>query len=152
VVDLLEGAGDHHMRVSWPLQPDLEVDSTPCGHVVSTDGTPILSIAYASAAGAVSLDQVRGDRTTDLGWWSDHLEARVPSWLVSAFQRGPAPLAMATILSPDVSVSNLRLQLGRHAIEVTWTDGDGPRRVVVDRSRPGNVIVGEVSPHDSLDH
>ena len=42
----------------------------------------------------------RGDGESHLGWWSDRLESRVPSWLVGGTARGAAPLVMATVLCP----------------------------------------------------
>ena len=49
VLDLLEGAGEHHVRSSWPLHPSLHVRAKDGGHVASRDGRAVLALDHAVA-------------------------------------------------------------------------------------------------------
>jgi hypothetical protein len=106
----------------------------------------VLQIAYAASVGRIELDQVRGDVTSNLGWWSDRLESRKPSWLVSGSTRGPVPMAMATILNPVSTgaalIADLEIRYLRHRLSVSWSGCDVRRTVVIDTSRPGAVDMG----------
>jgi hypothetical protein len=147
VVDLLEGEGEHHLRASWPLHPDLEASPSARGQVVDVQGRTVLHIAYAASAGRVELDQVKGDVNSNLGWWSDRLESRESSWLVSGSTRGPVPMAMATLLNPVRSgaapIEDLEIQYLHDTISVSWGDGGVRRTVRIDTSRPGAVDMGD---------
>jgi hypothetical protein len=147
VVDLLEGEGEHHLRASWPLHPDLEASPSARGQEIDEQGRTVLHIAYAASAGRIELDQVKGDVTSNLGWWSDRLESREPSWLVSGSTRGPVPMAMASLLTPVRSgaapLDDLQIRYLNDTISVSWGDGGSRRTVRIDTSRPGAVDVGD---------
>ena len=147
VVDLLEGEGEHHLRASWPLHPDLEASPSASGQVIDEQGRTVLRIAYAASTGRVELDQVKGDVTSNLGWWSDRLESREPSWLVSGSTRGPVPMAMATLLNPVRSgaapIDDLEIRYLHDTISMSWGDGGLRRTVRIDASRPGAVDMGD---------
>jgi hypothetical protein len=97
VVDLLEGAAVHDVTVSWPLHPELDWIPTRDGHLVDRDDLAVLQLSYAATA-PVEVEEVRADPDSDLGWWSDRLEARTPAWLLTARAQGAFPLAMLTLL------------------------------------------------------
>ncbi|WP_138735707.1 heparinase II/III family protein [Modestobacter excelsi] len=145
VVDEITGAGVHDMRTSWPLHPDLEVAGVAQGHRVMRSGAAVLEILTAAVSGA-TVDQVRGDGDTQLGWWSDRLESRVPSWLVGGVVRGAAPLVMATVVHAPAGegdfVADLVVSRDGDLITASWCWGLDRREVVVDRSRPGAVTYG----------
>ena len=147
VVDLLEGEGEHHLRTSWPLHPDLEACPSARGQAIDEQGRTVLHIAYAASAGRIELGQVKGDVTSNLGWWSDRLESREPSWLVSGSTRGPVPMAMATLLNPVGSgaapIDDLEIRHFHDTISVGWGDGGLRRTVRIDTSRPGAVDMGD---------
>ena len=150
VVDAIEGEGQHEMRASWPLHPSLDVRAVRGGQLVSRDGVPVLQVAYG-AVSEVRSDEVRGDGDNHLGWWSDRLEARTPSWLLSGTCRGSVPLVMATVLlpitDPDGSfISDLGVELDNENIVASWSEGDRRHRVVVDRSLSGIVRETEWKP------
>ncbi|WP_089307411.1 alginate lyase family protein [Geodermatophilus pulveris] len=140
VIDEVTGAGVHEMRTSWPLHPDLDVERVPQGHLVTRNGTTVLQILAAAVPGA-TLDEVRGDEETHLGWWSDRLESRVPSWLVGGSTRGATPLVAATLLCPPghVPVDEFTVARRSDLITVAWRCGAERWEAVVDRSRPGAV-------------
>ena len=107
----------------------------------------MLQILTAALPGA-TLDEVRGDEETGLGWWSDRLESRVPSWLVGATTRGAAPLVIATLLCPPGdAVADLTVLRDGSLITVGWRSGREYRECVIDRSRPGAVTRGVRRPH-----
>jgi hypothetical protein len=135
VVDLVTGEGEHEVRASWPLHPCLDIRVGPLGHRVERAGAPVLEIAYQAAPNKVVLHQSKGDAQRHLGWWSDHLEQRQPSWLVSATCRGRVPLAMVTALKPVTgrrtgSITGLDVEVLEGTIVIRWDD-DGQRREVV---------------------
>lgn len=142
VVDELTGAGDHEMRTSWPVHPDLDVRQIPQGHLVERDGSALLQIVVAGST-AVIPDRIRGDAESNLGWWSDRLESRVPSWLLGAMVRGAVPLVMATVISRwsgrDDSISALEVSQAGGGITVSWRSGEGLQRAVIDPSRAGAI-------------
>lgn len=147
VVDLVEGSGEHEACVTWPLHPSLSVTETAAGHLVTRDTDPVLQIVSASTAD-VEPGAVRGDLDSDLGWWSDRLEARQPSWLVSATSAGRVPLVVATVLRPLASgsttdaawpVTGLAVGCEPSRIDVRWSDRGASHAVVIDTSRHGHV-------------
>jgi hypothetical protein len=140
VVDALDGLGEHEMRASWPLHPALDVIATSQGHRVEKDGIPALQIAYA-ATSPVLVDQVKGDVETNLGWWSERLEARTPSWLVSGVCRGSVPMVMATVLQHQGqgaagALTDLVVGVEKSKIFVRWRD-KSEHRVDIDQAPPG---------------
>jgi hypothetical protein len=143
VVDVIDGEGEHEMQTSWPLHPSLEASAESRGHLVSRNGTPVLRIASSGTA-RTYIAHVRGDSDTHLGWWSERLEARSPSWLLSASCRGTVPLAMATVLLPaqaqhTLEIDDLDIRLVGQQVIVGWQEGRRRRRVVIDRLIPGAV-------------
>jgi uncharacterized heparinase superfamily protein len=142
VIDEVSGEGAHEMRTSWPLHPDVGVREMPQGHLLERDGTAVLQIVAAGSSEAMP-HRVRGDDERHLGWWSDRLEHRVPSWLIGSVVRGMAPLVTATVIHPggegDGSVRDLRVIQSGSIITVAWQSGSEPRQMVVDRSRPAAI-------------
>jgi hypothetical protein len=155
VVDLLSGEGAHEVVTSWPLPPDLEIRAPgPTGDlgrlVVTRDGATVLHVLQAvgcpSGARRPEPVSVRGDEETDLGWWSDRLEARRPAWLVGSRVRGELPIVVATVLhrpADGPEPSGLAVGLDAGTIRVSWRTTDGPeaglRGMTVDPARSAAV-------------
>ena len=133
IVDLISGDGIHEVRTSWPLHPSLEVRRVEGGHTVWRNESRVLQILYAASAKSTH-DQIRGDTSRNLGWWSHRLESRTPAWWLSAACVAATPLVMATLLTPGDGVStvdlNVTSQDGR--IETTWAEGGAPRYVTIE--------------------
>ncbi|TWH23070.1 heparinase II/III-like protein [Rhodococcus rhodochrous J45] len=129
VVDVLSGSGSHTFRTNWPLHPSLEAVPDGDGHIVSRDGVAVLQLAYAASSGCIRRDEVRGDTETNLGWWSNRLESRVPAWLVGSVVHTGTPVVLATALAPlrdsKTTVSGLAVALYDEAVVVRWQDQDG---------------------------
>ncbi|MBL1074057.1 alginate lyase family protein [Nocardia sp. 2] len=142
VVDLLAGKRTHTAQVSWPLPPALDARAGNCGHTVSRDGVEVLALSYAATVD-LAPNQLRGEEDTALGWWSELLESREPSWLIGAQACGTGPFAVATVLTPltaEVSPArDLRIDLADTEIRVRWTDGGIDRALSVDITRDGAV-------------
>ncbi|WP_091947828.1 heparinase II/III family protein [Trujillonella endophytica] len=138
VVDEISGSGLHEMRTSWPLHPELDAAGIPEGHLVTRGGTGVIRILTAAVHG-VTLAQARGDEATHLGWWSDRLERRVPSWVVGGTTRGAAPLIMATLIQRQERgadpAADLAVSVAGDLIAVAWSSGGRRRERVIDRSR-----------------
>jgi hypothetical protein len=145
VVDEITGVGVHEMRTSWPLHPDLDAVEVPQGHLVTRNGVAVLQILTAAVPGA-TVDQVRGDGESHLGWWSDRLEDRVPSWLVGGAVCGAAPLVMATMICAPArdgdNVGDLVVSRDGNTITASWRSGEQRRQTVIDRSRQGAITYG----------
>ena len=143
VVDLLSGTGQHLVRTSWPLHPSLDVERVSLGHLVTRNGSQIAHIA-AAATTRLTAEQVRGDERNLLGWWSNRLESREPSWLVGSSCVADLPLVAATVIQPvadgqrviDLGVSHLGA-----AIEVAWSDSRRSYRASIDTTLFGCVSV-----------
>ena len=134
VVDLLSGTGRHVVRTSWPLHPSLDVDLQSSGHLVMRNGSPIVHIA-ATATSPLTIEQVRGDERNNLGWWSNRLESREPSWLVGSSCASGLPLVIATVIQPAAGgrrVVDLGVTHTGVAIEVTWCDSSHSYRTSID--------------------
>lgn len=141
VVDHVSGHGRHRVRTSWPLAPALGVVRAPGGHLVTRGGTAIAQIATV-ATSPLTVEEVRGDESSGLGFWSNRLESREPAWLVGANCSAALPLWVATVIAPTsdgpgVSMLPLRLDGGR--LVVAWDVGDRRRVIVVDPSAAGLV-------------
>ncbi|MFC7675172.1 alginate lyase family protein [Mycolicibacterium sp. GCM10028919] len=139
VVDHVKGRGRHHVRTSWPLAPELDVARARDGHLVTRGGTAVAQIATV-ATSTLTIDEVRGDESSGLGFWSDRLESREPAWLVGATCSAGLPLWVATVIAPTsngpgVSMLPLRVDGGR--LVVAWDVGDQRRVVGVDPSGAG---------------
>lgn len=142
IVDEVSGPGGQEMQVAWPLHPSLDIDEFEGGYTVTRKGLLIAQISTAAPT-EVDLYRIRGDHNSGLGWWSNRLEARDPSWLMGAVTRGSMPLVIATTiglpqdtghLPTDVAVS----QVGE-VITVSWRTGGKRHAVIIDRSRAGAV-------------
>jgi hypothetical protein len=142
IVDELSGVGEHQMRVSWPLHPSLDLTDAPQGYAVVRYGAPVAQIAVAATA-AVTLDKVRGDEVTHLGWWSDRLESRAPSWLIGAVVDAAVPAVVATVIQPstgvEMTITDLAVSGQRQQVTTTWTSQGQRHCVVIDRSGEGAV-------------
>ncbi|WP_205528423.1 heparinase II/III family protein [Desertimonas flava] len=134
VTDLLYGPGEHDVCVSWPLHPRLE-----------RDGGPSLDLAAAATVTTRSAD-VRGDTASDLGWWSERLEQREPSWLLGTIASGALPMVFATVLTPRestsaASVEELVVERDGSSISVRWRGPDGLVAVEIDALRDGAAVL-----------
>ncbi|MGS0685634.1 alginate lyase family protein [Nakamurella sp. GG22] len=125
VVDLLTGAGEHDATVSWPLAPKLRPSQSARGFRVEQTNGPGLQVCYAATVETRG-SQVRGEKDSLLGWWSERLERPVPASLLGVHGSGPLPLVFATLLRPDGDgepVEDLRVGMSRDWIEVRWFTG-----------------------------
>lgn len=139
VVDALLGTGTAVAQVSWPLPPRLGIRPERGGHVVERASETVVSMAYASTV-ACAPNQVRGDEETHLGWWSERLEAREPSWLIGVRCCGTMPFASATVISPgDTPIRDLLVTLDDIDLRVRWLDGDTEHSVAIDTRFDGAV-------------
>lgn len=126
VVDLLRGGATHTMRASWPLAPDLDVETGAASHVVTRDGGFVLGLDYAATAPMIP-HEVRGDERTALGWWSTNLESREPAWLVGAVATVATPAALATLITTTAErPRDLAARIVGGQVEVRWTRYDSP--------------------------
>ena len=137
VVDLLEGRAEHHLRVSWPLHPSLDAAAHGSGHLITRGDVPVLQMAAATTLPAgLDVEQVRGDSDTQLGWWSERLESRTPSWLLSTSARGECPAAIVTVLrsagveDPD-PLTDVAVVLNADVIRASWSDAGHSHDVVL---------------------
>lgn len=141
VVDLLDGRQEHDVSVSWPLHPDLESTPTDRGQLVTRDGSPVLALCYAATA-TVEFEQVRGDRQSHLGWWSERLENKTPAWLVGAHCQAATSVAVASLLHIGGSGENLSVEIARNGSKLTvrWSDQHAERVHTIDTDRSGAVL------------
>lgn len=142
IVDEISGSGEHEMRVSWPLHPSLGIEKVRHGHVATLDGEALAHIAIVATT-EVTIDEVRGNEDDHLGWWSNQLETRVPSWLVGGVARGGVPMVMATVVrlsrEEGSAVADPTVSLAGDLITTSWCSGEKRHAAVVDRSRAGAV-------------
>jgi uncharacterized heparinase superfamily protein len=145
VVDLITGAGVHTARTSWPLHPSVDAVLAGDSHLLSRGGRPILQMMHA-ATDQFAFDDKYGDEKHALGWWSDRLESRVPSWWLSAVCRSELPIVLATVLSPadTVATSDLAVTLDSESIEVRWTEDGVVRALSIDTD--GSAAVSRDDP------
>lgn len=132
VVDLITGGGNHEVRSCWPIHPNLQVQPVSNGHLLLRNEIPVYQLLHAQTAQAAS-DDSRGDEAHGLGWWSDRLESRVPTWWLSTVCRGDLPVVLTTLISAvdGVAAADLMVQLRDGVIEITWTEGSRPMSVDV---------------------
>ncbi|HKV19688.1 MAG TPA: heparinase II/III family protein, partial [Mycobacterium sp.] len=140
VIDLLDGHSVHDVAVSWPLHPDLHAEPNLRGHRVSRNGSVVLELLYA-ATSSVETEQVRGDATTDRGWWSDRLEARIPAWWVGARCRTAGPVALLTVLHIGAGgvVGDADVAMTGSTLTARWSEGGVWRSLTIDTDRNGAV-------------
>jgi hypothetical protein len=110
--------------------------------VVTRNGEAVVEIAIAAST-EVNIDQVRGDESNHLGWWSNQLEAREPSWLIGGVAHGAVPMVMATIIRPwteeEPSIAGPTVSQAGSVITTSWCSVGNRRTAIIDRSRPGQV-------------
>lgn len=141
VVDFLDGQAAHDVAASWPLHPDLSAASTGNGHLVTHEGKPVLHMCYAATA-PISLEQIRGDYESGLGWWSERLESRVPAWVVGARCSALLPLAILTVLSTDGAVMISAPDIVREGplLIVGWHENGVRTEWTIDTDSAGSVV------------
>ena len=142
VLDELSGSGEHELRVSWPLHPRLDVRELDQGYLATRHREPVVSIVLAATA-PLLLDRVRGDEGTHLGWWSDRLEARAPSWLLGGVVRGVVPVVVATVIRPSLGgpeTTDLAVSEDEDSITASWFSAGQRHAVVIDRGENGAVV------------
>ena len=146
VVDLLDGASRHDVEVSWPLHPDLHATVTPDGSLITRDGVAVLQLCCAATT-SVTIRRTRGNADSQLGWWSDRLESRVPAWLVGVHARTTLPVAVLSVLrtsdagvitAPDIVRDGVNLA-------VSWSECGIRRGLMIDIGAPGAVLSSVVS-------
>lgn len=142
VVDLLTGTAAHTVTTSWPLAPELDAERVGDVHVVRHEGVPVLRISHAATA-ALTPTEVRGDETTELGWWSRRLESREPAWLLGCRVEAPLPVVLATVFERPVGggvrVTDPVVTRRDGGFEIGWHDGARRRSVYVDPAADGVV-------------
>jgi hypothetical protein len=141
VVDLLDGSSVHDVAVSWPLHPELDWIPTHDGHLVSRNDLPVLQLCYA-ATSPIEISQVRADPDSELGWWSDRLEARTPSWLLAAHARSVLPLAMLSLLRTVGAgvITMPEVVRDGELLKVSWSEHDVRRGLTIDIRSDGAVV------------
>jgi hypothetical protein len=144
VIDLVDGAAEHDAVVSWPLAPGLDVCCTGEGHDVMRAGEPVLGLRYA-ATRPLWTEQVRADTHDHLGWFSDRLESRTPSWLLGVRCAAVAPVTVLTLIRTGGDIDAIR----RPAITVhsgrtvaTWEENGVARELIIDRIFSGAIVRG----------
>ena len=147
VIDLIAGRSEHEVTVSWPLHPDLDATRAVAGQQATRDGAAVLELCYAATA-PIDFEQVRAERESQLGWWSDRLEARTPAWLVGVRCRAVAPVAVLSLLHVGDHGAITRPQIYRagSVLAVRWTERGVRHGLTVDTSRPGAVFDDSCSP------
>jgi len=143
IVDEISGSGVHEMRASWPLHPSLGIERIGHGYVASRSGEAVAEIVIA-ATHEITVEQVRGDEDAHLGWWSDRLEARVPSWLIGGIVRGSVPMVMATLVRPakggeGAAITDPTVSQVAEVITTSWCSLGNRHTTTIDRSRPGAI-------------
>lgn len=141
VVDLIDGRSEHTVAVSWPLHPDLDSTPGPDGQLVTRDGLPVMEFCYA-ATSPLDTEQIRADCDSHLGWWSDHLEARMPAWLVGASCRAIVPVAILSVLrvGDHGAVTAPEIVRNGSTLIAHWSEQGCRRELAIDASRPGAVL------------
>jgi len=132
VVDLVSGTGVHEVRTSWPLHPSLDASRFDAGHTLRRDRVPVLQLLHAATV-PLGFDDRFGDEANALGWWSDRLESRVPTWWLGAVCRAELPVVIATLITPadGLPTSDLGVTMQHSVIEATWTEDTAARSVAV---------------------
>ena len=122
VVDWCSAAARHDFRVGWPLSPQATVEgTTDLGHVVEVGGAGRIEFAYA-ASSPVTHFASRADDETQLGWFSAHLEERIPAWHVGTRSSAEGPWAHVTAVrrlgDTGAAAQHLSVELLDDRIEV----------------------------------
>jgi hypothetical protein len=132
--------------VSWPLHPELDVTPTGDGHLVTRDDEPVLQLSHAATA-TIELQRVKGDTETNLGWFSDRLESRTPSWLVGARCKVSGPVAVLTLMQTvDAgAITDAGISMDGARAIVTWSENHVGRGLTIDRVMSGAIVRGPFS-------
>ncbi len=143
IIDLVTGRGAHEVLTSWPLHPAVDSVRLDNRHLLSRHREPLMQLMHAATSPLVHED-VRGDESADLGWWSDRLESREPSWWLSAACRGELPVVIATLITPtdDVTTSDFEVDLTGNRIRAGWTEDDRRRRLTIHTAGSADVSEG----------
>ncbi|MGQ9409782.1 alginate lyase family protein [Mycolicibacterium gilvum] len=139
VVDLISGTGSHHAEVVWPLHPDLDVTALGdgSGFRAQRSGSDVLGVFLAATVPARP-ERVRGEDQTQLGWWSERLEQRVPAWRISVAGEGHCPIAFLTLLS-TADVTEPAIEVRGMTLYARWVGDGTPRELVIDTTALGVV-------------
>jgi hypothetical protein len=147
VVDLLDGHGQHELRACWPLAPDVDARPAGGGHDLARAGRDLVGLRYGASL-PLHCEQVRGDESSGLGWWSQRLESRLPAWWLSAVCTGELPVVMATVIGaiadPDHLPGAPAISYENNEIRVEWAIGTTRRAACIAVSGPddqGIVVV-----------
>ena len=154
VVDLIRGTGHHEVRTNWPLHPSLGIDCIDGGYRAVRDRVPVLQLLFTGTA-RLEIDAVRGNADSNLGWWSDGLESRVPAWWLSARCEAELPLVTASLLSTagNGSEKGLEVELREdETIHVHWEENDGYRSVSIRTDRPAAVEMFDPANRGQREH
>jgi uncharacterized heparinase superfamily protein len=146
VLDLIDGKAEHDVAVSWPLHPDLDVTPTGDGHLVTRADEPVLQLCYAATT-SIELERLKGDPESNLGWFSDRLESRTPSWLVGAKCTGIAPVAVLTVMATADAgaVTDAAVSMEGTRILASWSENGAGRGLTIDRIMSGAIVRGPFS-------
>ena len=147
VVDYISGDGPHHVRTTWPLHPSVEPTVIPGGRLLSRGQSPVLQLLL-SATSALTYDDVHGGEDGTMGWWSDRLEHRLPTWWLSGVCDSPLPVAIVTLMTPldGITTSDLTVAIHDDVIDVEWQEDDVVRGVAVNIC--GDADVSHRNPTD----
>jgi hypothetical protein len=143
VVDLIDGLSEHDVTVSWPLHPELEVTPVRDGHIVDREGVRVLQICYAATT-PIATTQVKADLESHLGWWSDRLESRTPSWSVGARCSAATPVAFVSLMrTVDAgAITEPTIVMNGRKLVVSWSEHGVDRGVTIDRTSSGAIVEG----------
>lgn len=132
VIDLVTGTGAHEVRTSWPIHPSVEVLRVDRRHTLTRRQQPILQMLHAATSPFV-FDDDFGDEVNGLGWWSDRLETREPTWWLAAVCHAELPIVIATLITPmdGAATTDLTVGLLGDTIEVTWIEDAKLRAVAI---------------------
>jgi uncharacterized heparinase superfamily protein len=146
VIDLLDGRSVHDIALSWPLHPELDAKPTRDGQLVTRDGLPVLQLCYAATA-PIKAEQIRADPDSQLGWWSNRLEARRPAWQVGARCLTALPMAILSVLRPvDAGViAAPTVVRNRSKLVASWSEQGVRRGLTIETGRPGAVVSAAAS-------
>lgn len=141
IVDLVTGEGVHEVRTSWPLHPSIDALSIEKGHTLTRRGTAVLQLLQAGTTQLVADDRFADDEEA-VGWWSDLLESRTPSWWLGAVCHAELPIAIATLITPGDGrrTTGLEVALGSGEIHVEWMEDTKARGVAIRSGGSADVV------------
>jgi hypothetical protein len=125
ILDLVTGNGTHDVKTNWPIDPDLGIFQYGDGHTITDKDSPLFQVLHASNR-PLKLDDSYGDRTTGLGWWSNQLESREPTWWIGASIKAKLPILVATLISTTETSSPTELSVTQvdTGFNVKWFNKD----------------------------